>query len=286
LLLTGRDGQVGWELGRALAPLGDLVATDRAALDLADFDAIRRVVREARPEVIVNAAAYTAVDQAESEPGLAMRVNGEAPGVLAEEARRLGALLVHYSTDYVFDGAKAAPYVEEDAPSPLNVYGRSKLAGERAIAAGGCRHLILRTSWVYGARGRNFFLTVARRARAGEALRVVDDQTGVPTSSSFLARSTAAIVPCMASGKHAPGGNLWHLVPRGRTTWCGFARAIVAALGLQARVDAIRTEQYPAAARRPRYSVLEGRRAASAFELDQPAWEALLAECAAGQRRV
>ena len=168
ILLTGRNGQVGWELERALAPLGEVVATDRSTLDLADPDMIRRVVREVKPEIIVNAAAYTAVDKAESEPELAMRINGFAPGVLAEEAKRLGALLVHYSTDYVFDGAKSGRYREDDIPNPLNVYGASKLAGERAIQASGCRHLILRTSWVYGARGRNFLLTICAARQRGE----------------------------------------------------------------------------------------------------------------------
>ncbi len=187
ILLTGRSGQVGWELERALTPLGDLIATDRATLDLADADAIRRVVREVKPDVVVNAVAYTAVDRAETEPELAMRINGDAPGVLAEEAKRLDALLVHYSTDYVFDGTKATPYVETDAPGPLNVYGRTKLEGERAIEAVGGAHLILRTSWVYAPRGRNFFLAIAKKARAGEVLRVVDDQTGTPTSAAFLA---------------------------------------------------------------------------------------------------
>jgi dTDP-4-dehydrorhamnose reductase len=169
ILLTGRHGQVGWELERALPVLGEVVATDRSTLDLADPDAIRRVVRQTKPDLIVNSAAYTAVDKAESEPELAMRINGVAPGLLAEEAKRLGAAFVHYSTDYVFDGAKAAPYVEDDLPNPLNTYGRSKLAGERAVGESGCRHLILRTSWVYGPRGKNFYLTItARRARASD----------------------------------------------------------------------------------------------------------------------
>src|SRR5690348_2914337 len=165
VLLTGRDGQVGWELERTLQALGSVVATDRATLDFADADAVRRTVREAKPGLIVNAAAYTAVDRAESEPELAMRINADAPRILAEEALRLGAILIHYSTDYVFDGTKPVPYVEADAPNPINVYGKSKLEGERGILATGCRHLILRTSWVYGARGANFLLTMLRLAR-------------------------------------------------------------------------------------------------------------------------
>src|SRR5689334_8336875 len=166
--------------------MGQLLSTGRAELDLTDTDAIRRLVRETKPELIVNAAAYTAVDKAETETELAMRINGTAPEVLAGEAKRLGAMLVHYSTDYVFDGAN----VEEDAPNPVSAYGRTKLAGESAIQASGCRHLILRTSWVYGPRGKNFFLTIGAKARAGERLRVVADQRGVPTTSSFLAEKT------------------------------------------------------------------------------------------------
>ncbi|RMF81743.1 MAG: dTDP-4-dehydrorhamnose reductase, partial [Nitrospirae bacterium] len=195
ILLTGSRGQVGWELARALAPLGEVVALDHAALDLEDEGAVRRAVREARPRVVVNAAAYTAVDRAESEPERAMRINGEAPGWLAQEAAACGAALVHYSTDYVFDGRKPAPYVESDPPAPLNAYGRSKLAGERAVAAAGVPHLILRTSWVYAARGRNFPRTILRLARERDLLRVVDDQVGAPTWARWIAGATAA---CLA----------------------------------------------------------------------------------------
>lgn len=190
ILLTGANGQLGSELARRLPALGELTAADRAALDLAKVEAIRRALREAKPQLVVNCAAYTAVDRAESEPTLAHAVNAVAPAVLAEEARRLGALLVHYSTDYVFDGEKGAPYVEEDPCNPLNVYGRTKLAGEEAVRGSGCRHLVLRASWVYAPRGRNFVRAILRKARAGEPLRVVDDQTGVPTSAAFLAEAT------------------------------------------------------------------------------------------------
>ncbi len=276
ILLTGRNGQVGWELERALAPLGEVVATDRSTLDLAREDQIRSVVRAVKPDVILNAAAYTAVDKAESEPELAMRINGFAPGVLAEEAKRLGALLVHYSTDYVFDGKKATPYVEEDEPNPLNVYGRTKLEGERAVRAAGSRHLILRTSWVYAARGRNFFLAIAAKVRASERLRVVDDQTGVPTPAALLAASSAAI---LRRAEPDASGNLYHLVPAGWTTWCGFARAIVAALGLEAEVEAIASDQYPTRAVRPRHTVLDNRRVGATFGLVLPAWQTPLADC-------
>ena len=267
MLLAGRNGQVGWELARLLPP-AELIATGRAELDLADQAAIRRVVREAKPQLIVNAAAYTAVDKAEAQPDLAMRINGIAPGVLAEEAKRLGALLVHYSTDYVFDGTKSTAYTEDDAPNPHSVYGRSKLAGERAVQASGCRHLILRTSWVYGPRGKNFFLTIAAKARAGERLRVVDDQRGVPTTSAFLAERTLALIARDASG-------LLHLVPAGETTWYGFAREIVQLIGARSEVQPIKTGEFPAAARRPANSVLDNRRAAAILG-EPPHWRELL----------
>jgi dTDP-4-dehydrorhamnose reductase len=269
VLLTGRNGQVGWELARLLPTLGELVSTGREELDLADDDSIRRVVREAKPQLIVNAAAHTAVDKAESEPELAMRINGTAPGVLAEEAKRLGAMLVHYSTDYVFDGTKAGAYVEDDAPSPLSVYGRTKLAGERAIVSSGCRHLILRTSWVYGPRGKNFFLTIAAKARAGERLRVVEDQRGVPTTSRFLAEKTLALLAKDAHG-------LLHLVPAGETTWHEFAREIVRLTGSQSEVQPIKSGEFPVAARRPANSVLDNRKASVLLGAPMPDWQTLL----------
>ena len=267
VLLTGRNGQVGGELARLLPP-AELIATGRAELDLADEAAIRSAVRETKPQLIVSAAAYTAVDKAEAEPDLAMRINGIAPGVLAEEAKRHGALLVHYSTDYVFDGTKSTAYIEDDAPNPLSVYGRSKLAGERAVQTSGCRHLMLRTSWVYGPRGKNFFLTIAAKARAGERLRVVDDQRGVPTTSRFLAEKTLALLAKNASG-------LLHLVPAGETTWYGFARDIVQLTGSRSEVQPIKTGEFPAAARRPANSVLDNRRAAAILG-EPPHWRDLL----------
>jgi dTDP-4-dehydrorhamnose reductase len=251
ILLTGRNGQVGWELERKLARLGEVIATDRATLDLADPDQIRRVVREAKPEVIVNAAAYTAVDKAESEPELAMRINGFAPGVLAEEAKRLGALLVHYSTDYVFDGEKATPYVEDDPPNPINVYGKAKLEGERAIQAVACRHLILRTSWVYGPRGKNFLLTILRLAREGKPLRVVDDQVGAPTTSGMIASATAEI---LSRNPNILG--LFHYAASGKTSWYGFACEILHLRKIPARVQAIASSEFPSAVRRPKNSLL------------------------------
>ena len=271
ILLTGRTGQVGWELERALPAIGEVLATDHLTLDLEDSRSMRRAVREAKPEVIVNAAAYTAVDRAESEPAAAMAINGAAPAVLAEEAKRCGALLVHYSTDYIFDGAKRSPYLENDRPGPLNAYGRSKLAGEQAVASSGCRYLLLRSSWVYGPRGKNFFLTIARKASAGEPLRVIADQQGVPTESQFIARTTRALI------EHRAEGTI-HVVPRGSTSWHGFAAAIVQRLGLSVSVEVISAAQYPSATRRPAYSVLSHEKLASLLGTP-PRWESLLDRC-------
>jgi dTDP-4-dehydrorhamnose reductase len=253
--------------------LGELISASRATLDLAQPDAIRRAVREARPNVIVNAAAFTAVDRAEAESDLAMQVNSVAPGVLAEEARRLGSLLVHYSTDYVFDGQKRSPYTEEDLPKPINVYGISKLEGERRIRQADCRHVVLRTSWVYAPHGKNFFLAIARRAAAEDALHVVADQEGVPTESGFLARITLRLIERDAEG-------LFNAVPSGTTTWHGFAEAIVAKLGLKTPVQPIRSCDHPTAARRPLYSVLSNEKLTRALG-PTPSWSALLDCCVA-----
>jgi len=269
ILLTGCRGQVGAELERVLPALGEVVATARDKLDLADASAVRRVVREIKPEMIVNAAAYTAVDKAESEPGLAMQVNGVAPGVLAEEAKRLGALLVHYSTDYVFDGEKRSPYTEDDAPNPISRYAHTKLAGERAIVASGCRHLILRTSWVYGPLATNFYQVIARKAAAGEPMRMVDDQTSVPTPSSFVAKYTVALL-------REPAHGLLHLVPSGKATRYEFAREVVKATGSRSRVQPARSAEFPAPARRPAYSALDNGKAAALLGGALPDWQFLL----------
>jgi dTDP-4-dehydrorhamnose reductase len=271
ILLVGRNGQVGRELARSLEPLGHVQALGRDQLELTDPNAIRKTVRAAAPEVIVSAAAYTAVDRAESEPDLAFSVNANAPGVLAAEAARLGALLVHYSTDYVFDGAKSGPYTEADAPHPLNVYGASKLAGEQAIAASGCRYLVLRTSWVYGPHGSNFMLTILRAARERPELRVVDDQVGAPTSSAAIARATAQLLATRPEG-------LYHMTAAGRTSWYGFACAILARAGLRTPVVPIPTDQYPTAARRPRNSLLDNSRLGAAFGVTLAPWEEGFAE--------
>ena len=223
ILLTGKDGQIGWELQRTLAPLGELLAFGRDRLDLADLGSLSSTVRALRPDVIVNAAAYTAVDQAQSELELAMRLNAEAPGVLAQETARSGALLVHISTDYVFDGRKASPYVEDDAVNPINSYGLSKLAGETAVREAGGRYLILRTSWIYAARGKNFLRTILRLAQEREELRVVSDQIGAPTWSRLVAEAIAQLV-VLSHAQHNGVPDTYHLTTAGETSWHGFAQ--------------------------------------------------------------
>jgi len=252
LLLLGRSGQVGWELERLLAALGEVIALDRDQCDLADADAVASRVRQTRPGAIINAAAYTGVDRAESEPELAYAVNATAPALLADEVRKLGAFLVHYSTDYVFDGSKRTPYVETDPPNPLQVYGKSKLAGEAAIRASGARHVILRASWVYAARGRNFLLTMLDKARKQEKLRVVADQRGVPTWARDIAQLTAAMLRLA----DRPEGT-FHAAAAGEATWCEFAREIFRLARMPVQVEAIASADYPGPARRPMSSVLD-----------------------------
>jgi len=269
ILLTGKNGQVGWELERALPVLGEVIATDRTRFNLADNDGMRRMVREVKPSLIVNAGAYTAVDKAESERELAMQVNAAAPGVLGEEAKRLGALLVHYSTDYVFDGAKRSPYTEDDAPNPISHYARSKLEGERAIAASGCRHLILRTSWVYGPRASNFYQIIRRKAEANEPMLMVDDQTSVPTTSAFVAQHTVTLLRNEATG-------LLHLVPSGSATRYEFAREVIRTTGSRSTVEPVATSRFPSPARRPAFSVLDNARAAAWLGARLPHWKQLI----------
>lgn len=280
ILLTGKNGQVGWELARTLATLGEVIAVERRIMDLSEPDSIRSAIRGIKPDLIVNAAAYTAVDQAESEPDLAMAINGVAPGVMAQEAKRLGAALVHFSTDYVFDGEKQGPYTEEDQPDPRSVYGKTKLAGERAVQQAGVPHLIFRTSWVYGARGRNFLLTMRHLARERDALRIVDDQIGAPTWSRMIAEATAQILAPMT---HAPSpiaeaAGLYHLTCAGQTSWYGFAQAI---LGSRPCADLIPipTSEYPLPAKRPANSVLCNAKLRRTFGLALPEWDKALALC-------
>jgi dTDP-4-dehydrorhamnose reductase len=295
LLITGATGQVGWQLQRTLAPLGDVIACTRAQLDLADPEAAAKTVRELTPDIVVNAAAYTAVDKAESEPDLAHTVNAVAPGLIADELSRTGGLLLHYSTDYVFDGAKPGPYEEDDSTGPLNVYGRTKLAGEQAIAASGCSHIILRTTWVYDIRGKNFLRTVLRLAREREELRMVGDQHGTPTWARTIAESTSQIVARCAQHRDSPGwgyAGVFHLTAAGQTTWAGFAEQILedyeslaswpADTGefgsplMAKRVVPITSEQYKVPARRPLNSLLSNARLFSTFGLRLPDWRAQL----------
>jgi dTDP-4-dehydrorhamnose reductase len=281
ILLTGANGQVGYELERSLQGLGQVLALGRARMDLADLDQVRAVIRAERPNLIVNPAAYTAVDKAEAEPALARRINAEAPAVMAEEAKKLGAAMVHFSTDYVFDGAKQGAWLETDATGPLNVYGQTKLEGELAIAASGVDHLILRTSWVFGMRGKNFLLTMLRLARERDELRVVNDQHGAPTWSRTIADTTALLLAqARAAGQPwwAQHGGVYHLSSQGQTSWCGFTEAIVAAAGLSCKVLPISSAEYPVPARRPANSVLDtGKLRARLCEL--PHWEQALSLC-------
>jgi dTDP-4-dehydrorhamnose reductase len=279
ILVTGAGGQLGFELAHALAAHGDVVATGRERLDLADPDAIVAAVRGAKPQLIVNAAAYTAVDRAETEKALAHAVNGRAPGILAEEAKRIGAVLIHYSTDYVFDGKGTTPYREDGPTAPLNVYGASKLEGERAIAAVGARALTLRTSWVYGLRGSNFLLTIQRLAGERDELRIVADQIGVPNWCRDLAQATARIV-ALGIASLAERAGLYHLSASGQASWYDFARAIVGAAERPCVVP-IATAEYPLPARRPAYGVLATARFEATFGFALPDWREALARCIA-----
>ena len=285
ILLTGSSGQVGYELERSLQGLGQVVAVDRSRMDLADLDQVRAVIRAVQPGLIVNPAAYTAVDKAESEPELAFRINAEAPGVMAEEAKKLGAALVHYSTDYVFPGDDPAPRGEGDATGPINVYGASKLAGEQAIAAAGIPHLIFRTSWVYGMRGKNFLLTMLKLARERDELRIVADQHGAPTWSRTIADATALVLAQAQAQAPGAGAEWWarhsgiyHLSSQGQTTWFEFTQAIIEQAGIECQLQPITSAEYPVPARRPQYSVLSSQRLQEQF-CRLPHWRDALALC-------
>lgn len=302
ILLTGKGGQVGSELRRFLPGLGDLAAPDRRELDLLDPDSIRRVVRSIRPQLIVNAAAYTAVDAAEADEVTARAINSDAPGLLAEEAKRLGAGLLHYSTDYVFDGSKKSPYGETDLPNPINVYGKTKLAGEEAVRAVGIPHLIFRTAWVYATHGKNFMLTILRLATEREELRIVRDQIGAPTSASDVAATTAKILIRMR--ERNDGGlvfsevsGTYHMSAAGQTTWYDFAETILeeakatsrtpdwlaaATHGrrlIARRVIPVSTEEFGSPTPRPPYSILSNSRLNQTFSVALPDWHAQLQGC-------
>ena len=282
ILLLGKDGQVGWELQRSLAPLGQVLALNSRSQahcgDLANLPALAETVRAYTPDVIVNAAAYTAVDKAESDRERAFKVNADAVGVLARAAADCGALLVHYSTDYVFPGQGTQAWREDDAVGPLNAYGESKLAGEQAIQAAGCRHLIFRTCWVYAARGNNFAKTMLRLAAERESLGVIDDQHGAPTGAELIADITAHAITATRRDPAVPG--LYHLAAAGETTWCGYARYVLEqaeALGMPLKahaeqVNPLTTDAYPTPAKRPANSRLDTHKLQKAFALTLPDW--------------
>ncbi|MGC2111865.1 MAG: dTDP-4-dehydrorhamnose reductase [Candidatus Korobacteraceae bacterium] len=295
ILITGANGQVGWHLQRTLGPLGQVTALTREQLDLSDLDMVTRVIRELQPDILVNAAAYTAVDKAESEPELARTVNADAPARMARELARSRCLLVHYSTDYVFNGEKSGPYEEQDPTAPLSVYGRTKLDGEQLIAESGCPYIVLRTSWVYDIRGKNFLKTVLRLAGEREALRMVDDQRGAPTWARSIAEATAVILVRSLEQKQRNArwsSGVFHLTAAGETSWAGLAQAILeeydslrmsvpnpAELGPELRANRIvpiKTEEYPTPARRPRNSVLSNALLKAQFGIELPHWRAQL----------
>ncbi|MEQ1776250.1 MAG: dTDP-4-dehydrorhamnose reductase [Burkholderiales bacterium] len=278
ILLIGKNGQVGWELQHTLRPLGHVIALDRAQMDLTQPDTIRKTIREASPEIIVNAAGYTTVDKAEQEPGLAAQVNTIAPGIIAEEAKRINALLIHYSTDYVFDGTTAKPYVEADVPNPINIYGKTKLAGEQAIVAAGCAHLILRTSWIYSTRGTNFVLTMLRLAREKKVLAIVDDQIGSPTWAHALAVSTAELAGKTDQCRNYLG--IYHLSAGGYASRLDFAKEILAtakiASGIEtgwAELQPTTTANYPLPAKRPLNAATNKEKVKNVFGIELPCWE-------------
>lgn len=284
ILLLGKSGQVGWELQRALAPLGEVIALDRHGKsglsgDLSDFNSLRRTIRELKPQVIVNAAAYTAVDRAEEQRELASRINAEAPAVLAEQAKVLGALLVHYSTDYVFDGSNDRPWREGDPAAPLNHYGTSKLEGEHAIEASGCRHLIFRTSWVYAARGGNFLATMTKLIRERGSLSVINDQVGAPTGAELIADVSAQAIHQTILNSRKEG--LYHLTAGGETSWHGYATFIahwlqeygIVTQTAPERIESIHTSDWPTPAQRPLNSCLDTTKLEQAFTLTMPHWQ-------------
>ncbi len=290
IMLIGCRGQVGFELEQLLTDRSDLHSFDLHNLDLREFEKVRTTIREVKPDIILNAAAYTAVDKAEEEPEMARQVNGEVPALLAEEAKRSGTTLVHYSTDYVYSGEKEAPYKEDDATGPLGVYGATKLEGDLAIQNSGAPHLIFRTSWVYGIRGKNFLLTMMRLAKERPELKVIDDQYGAPTWCRTIAQTTVTALekilgPALehdAEKVRAVSG-VYHLTPAGKTTWFGFTKAIVEALALETppALLPIPTSEYPTLAVRPKNSVLDNSKLLNTFGIQHPTWQQALADCLA-----
>jgi dTDP-4-dehydrorhamnose reductase len=288
ILLFGKNGQVGWELNRSLQPLGEVVALAREDADFSNPESLRDIVHKIKPDVIVNAVAYTAVDKAEAEEELAAVINSEAPRILADEALRTNALLIHFSTDYVFDGTKDGAYTESDKPNPVNAYGRTKLSGEQALQASGCDYLIFRTSWVYASRGHNFLLTILKLAKEREELSIVADQTGSPTSARLIADSTSYVLHQAILEKRAGifSSGLYHLTAAGCASWHAFSEEIVRMLRQKSdaklRVAAIKeilTTDYPAPAKRPKNSLLLQTKLETKFNVKMPDWQQSLSLC-------
>lgn len=288
VLLFGKNGQVGWELNRSLRPLGEIIALGREDVEFSNPDHLRDVIRRSSPDVIVNAVAYTAVDKAEKEEDLATKINGIAPGVLAEEALKINALLIHYSTDYVFDGTKKSSYIETDKPNPINAYGRTKLAGERAIQLSGCDYLIFRTSWVYASRGHNFLLTILKLAKEREELSIVSDQIGAPTSARLIAETTVSCLHQAIEERSAGDflSDLYHLTASGYTSWYGFTKEIIHDANeildmdfIVKEIIATATINYPTPAKRPMNSRLMTDKLQNDYAVVMPDWRALLKNC-------
>lgn len=274
ILLIGKDGQLGWELQRSLASLGEVFAYNRSEFDLNLIESFRPYIRQLSPTHIINAAAYTAVEKAEKDSQLAFHINGFAPGVLAEAAKEIQATFVHYSTDYIFDGKKKEPYTEEDLPQPLNDYGKSKLAGEEAIKSTGVKYLILRTSWIYGLRGKNFLNTILQLVNQNKDLKVVNDQFGSPTWSRLIAEATAQMLI-----QNRPHSGIYNLSCKGKTSWFGFAEALLASLKKEAPITPISSSDYPSKVIRPSNSVLSNEKIGKDFGIFLPSWETGLKLC-------
>lgn len=285
ILITGADGQIGWELRRSLADLGTIYPCTHQVLDIGNAAALQAKIQEFKPNILINAAAYTAVDQAESDAETAMRINGIAPGIMAEEAKKIGAIFIHYSTDYVFDGQAHTPYQENQTPHPLNVYGKSKLAGEEAVQAVGGMYFIFRTSWVYGKHGKNFLLNMLKLAQDQKKLTIVNDQLGAPTWSRSIAEATSQILAITQNQRHKEEWGMYHMVCEGYTSWYGFAKMIFQYEKLTNTcfhipvVNPIPSDQYPQKAVRPKYSVLSTQKLKQEFGLVLPSWEEALKLC-------